>query len=91
MDDPPTDTNGSGMPVTGAIPTVIPTLIAIWTKSATAIPPATIAENGSRATVMILSARQITSRYSARMIAPPKNPRCSASDAKAKSVASSGR
>ena len=62
IDEPPTLTNGSGMPVIGAIPIVIPTLIPIWNRSAKVIPPATIAENESRATVMIRSPRQTTRR-----------------------------
>ena len=37
------------MPVIGAIPIVMPTLTKIWNSSANTSPPATIAENGSRA------------------------------------------
>ena len=44
------------MPVIGAIPIVMPTLTKIWNRSANTIPPATIAENGSRASVTIRSA-----------------------------------
>src|SRR5437763_12069792 len=44
IDEPPTLTNGKGMPVIGAIPIVIPTLTKIWKSSATTIPAATIAE-----------------------------------------------
>ena len=44
IDEPPTLTNGSGMPVIGAIPIVMPTLTKIWNSSATTMPPATIAE-----------------------------------------------
>src|SRR5204863_398986 len=44
IDEPPTLTNGSGMPVIGAIPIVIPTLTKIWKSSATTMPPATTAE-----------------------------------------------
>ena len=62
IDEPPTLTNGKGIPVTGAIPIVIPTLMKIWTRSMTAMPPAAIAEKASRASVITLIARQITSR-----------------------------
>ena len=51
-------TNGSGMPVTGAIPIVMPTLTKTWNRNANTIPPATIAPKASRATATIRSARQ---------------------------------
>ena len=62
MDEPPTLRNGAGMPVIGAMPIVMPTLTKIWNSSANTIPPATIAENGSRASAMTRSPRQTTSR-----------------------------
>ena len=37
-DEPPTLTNGNGMPVIGAMPIVMPTLMKIWKSSATTIP-----------------------------------------------------
>ena len=55
-------TNGSGMPVTGAMPIVMPTLTNTWKRNASTIPPATIAPNASRATVITRSPRQTTSR-----------------------------
>ena len=55
-------TNGSGMPVTGAIPIVMPTLMKIWKRNAITIPPAAIAPKASRATVITRSPRQTTSR-----------------------------
>src|SRR6266540_1808649 len=48
IDDPPTLTNGSGIPVIGAIPIVIPTLMKIWTRSATAMAPAVHAARAHR-------------------------------------------
>ena len=36
-DEPPTLTNGSGMPVTGAIPIVMPTFTKTWKSSAKTI------------------------------------------------------
>ena len=36
-------TNGNGMPVTGAMPIVIPTLTKTWNRNANTIPAATIA------------------------------------------------
>ena len=43
IDEPPTVTNGSGMPVTGAMPIVMPTLTNTWNRNAKTIPPATTA------------------------------------------------
>ena len=43
-DDPPTLTNGSVIPVTGATPVAMPTLTKIWNRSAKTIPAATMAE-----------------------------------------------
>ena len=60
--EPPALTNGSGIPVTGAMPIAMPTLTKIWNRNATTIPPAAIAENASRATATIFSPRQTTSR-----------------------------
>ena len=48
IDEPPTLTNGSGMPVIGAMPIVMPTFTKIWKSNENTSPPATIAENGSR-------------------------------------------
>ena len=48
IDEPPTETNGSGIPVIGAIPIVIPTLTNTWNTNANTIPAATIAPNRSR-------------------------------------------
>ena len=47
--EPPKLTNGSGIPVTGASPIVMPTLTKIWNSSTNAIAPATMAENASLA------------------------------------------
>jgi hypothetical protein len=58
----PTLTNGSGIPVTGAIPIDMPTLTKIWKRNATTIPPAAIAEKASLATATIFRPRQTTSR-----------------------------
>ena len=41
IDEPPTVTNGSGMPVTGATPMVMPTLTNTWKRNAKTSPPAT--------------------------------------------------
>ena len=62
IDEPPTLTIGSGMPVTGAIPIVIPTLTKTWNRNANTIPPATIAEYGSLAVATTFRPRQTTSR-----------------------------
>ena len=44
IDEPPTETNGSGMPVIGAIPIVIPPFTKTWNRNTNTIPPATIAQ-----------------------------------------------
>ena len=62
IDEPPTLTNGSGMPVIGARPIVIPTLTKTWNRKATTIVPAAIAEKRSRAIVTIRSPLQTTSK-----------------------------
>ena len=41
IDEPPTVTNGSGMPVTGATPIVMPTFTNTWKRKPTTSPPAT--------------------------------------------------
>ena len=51
-----------GMPVIGAIPIVMPTLMKTWNSRATTIPPAAIAEKASRAPAITFKPRQITSR-----------------------------
>jgi hypothetical protein len=53
--------NGSGIPVTGAIPIVIPMLMKTWTRKAKTIAPATAEVKRLGATVMILMPRQATS------------------------------
>ena len=47
IDEPPTETNGSGMPVIGAMPIVMPTLTKTWNRKANTIPAATIAPKRS--------------------------------------------
>src|SRR5262249_2499271 len=91
IDEPPTVTNGSGMPVTGATPIVMPTLTKTWNRKPNTMPPATVALKRSSASVMIRRPRQTTRRYSSSRIETPRNPRCSANEAKTKSVACSGR
>jgi hypothetical protein len=61
-DEPPTETNGSGMPVIGAAPIVIAVLTNTWNMNMNEMPPATIAQYRSRAPATIFSARQTTSR-----------------------------
>ena len=62
IDEPPTETNGSGIPVIGAIPIVMPLFTNTSNRNMNAIPPATIAEYRSRATVITFNALQTTSR-----------------------------
>jgi hypothetical protein len=47
--EPPADTNGSGMPVTGMSPTTTPMLMNAWRQIQEVIPAASIAPNVSGA------------------------------------------
>jgi HAMP domain-containing protein len=60
--EPPTLTNGSGMPVTGAMPIVIPTFTKTWKRSANTIAPATVAQKGSRAVAITRIPLQMSRR-----------------------------
>src|SRR5262245_15514397 len=62
IDEPPTVTNGKGIPVTGATPIVIPTLTKTWKRNATTRPPATTTPYRSEAPVMTRRPRQTTRR-----------------------------
>src|SRR6188472_3987209 len=62
IDEPPTVTNGSGIPVTGAMPMVMPTLTNTWKRKPKTRPPATTAPYMSPATVTTRRPRQTTSR-----------------------------
>src|SRR5581483_1971267 len=44
IDEPPTETNGNGMPVIGAIPIVIAAFTNTWNRNMNAIAPATTAQ-----------------------------------------------
>ena len=44
IEEPPTETNGNGMPVIGATPIVIALFTKTWNKNMNASPPATIAQ-----------------------------------------------
>ena len=48
-DDPPAETNGSGMPVTGIRPTTTPMLMNAWTHNQVVIPAASRAPKVSGA------------------------------------------
>ena len=60
--EPPTLTNGSGMPGDRAIPIVMPTLTNTWKRSANTIAPAAVAQNGSRAVAITRIPRQMSRR-----------------------------
>ena len=83
--------NGSGMPVIGAMPMVMPMLMKIWNVSMLTIPAATRLPNVDREIVITFSPRQISSAYSASSQAAPMKPRSSPTTEKMKSVACSGR
>ena len=44
IDDPPTETNGKGIPVIGAIPIVMALFTNTWNRNMNAIAPATTAQ-----------------------------------------------
>ncbi len=91
IDEPPTETKGSGMPVIGTTPSVIPTLTKTWKRKPKTIPAATKEPKRSPAPATMRRPRQTTSMYSSNSTAAPTKPRCSASEANAKSVLDSGR
>src|SRR5262249_27882038 len=62
IDEPPTVTQGNGMPVTGATPIVMPTLTKTSKRNATTRPPATTTPYRSEAPVMTRSPRHTTRR-----------------------------
>jgi len=59
-DEPPELINGNGIPVIGAIPIFMPTLMKTWNKIIAAIEPAMIAPYKFFESVIMRSARQIS-------------------------------
>ena len=53
--EPPYETNGSGIPVSGASPTTAATLIAAWQQIIAVIPAASRFPNGSRQPIAVRS------------------------------------
>jgi hypothetical protein len=84
--EPPYDMNGNGIPVIGMIPMVIPTLMNIWNAHSATIPQASNVPNESRDKVAMRSARQINRAKRPSSVAEPRNPSCSPTAVKMKSV-----
>ena len=62
IDEPPYDTNGSGRPVTGMIPSVMPMFSNVWNANQQITPDATSRPNRSSARAAIRQARHRTRR-----------------------------
>ena len=73
-------------PVTGAIPIVMPTLTKTWNRNANTIPPAAIARKGVSRHRDHLQPAPDDEQVEHQQEAAPRKPRCSASEANAKSV-----
>ena len=89
--EPPTETNGSGMPVIGAMPIVMPTLTKIWNEEREDDPGGNdraVEVSGSRDDLQPSPDDEQVEQQSTDA---PRNPRCSAREANAKSVACAGR
>ena len=89
-EDPPYETNGSGTPVTGMIPSVMPMFSNIWKVNQQTIPVATSRPNRSSARSAIRHARHSTTPSSTMIAAAPTKPSSSPATVKMKSVCCSG-
>jgi hypothetical protein len=88
---PPYDTSGSGIPVSGAIPTTAARFSAAWPQTRTVSPVATYLPNGSRHESAILVAAYANTTYARISAESPKSPSSSPMIAPIMSVCASGR
>ena len=91
MNEPPYEKNGSGMPVIGIRPMVIPMFTITWVNQAAASPKATSDANGVAARVEMRTVRRKNKRKRPSAILMPMNPSSSPTTGKMKSVCCSGR
>ena len=82
--------NGSGIPVTGMIPMVMPMFSNIWKASIASTPTHTSVPKKSRDSRAVRQVRHITMANSARSTTAPTNPSSSPTAVKMKSVCCSG-
>ena len=83
--------SGSGMPVTGMMPIVMPTLTSTWKASIEVMPVASRRPNVSPASRAVTTPRQSTMRYKSSRNVTPMKPSSSPTTAKMKSVWFSGK
>ncbi len=83
--------NGSGMPVTGIMPIVMPTFTKAWKRKMVATPTARSTPKRSREMVAMWSIRQTRMKNSTSSVRLPTNPTLSARLENMKSVCSAGR
>ena len=89
--EPPADTNGSGMPVTGISPTTTPMLMNAWRQIQAVIPAASSAPNVSGARRAVRMPAYASSTNSPMTRPAPTNPNSSPMIAKMKSFQAFGR
>lgn len=90
IDDPPYDTNGSGSPATGMMPSVIPMFSNAWKANQAMMPAATIVPYSSVVSRAIRQARHRTTPRRTRISPAPRKPSSSPATVKTKSVCCSG-
>ena len=90
MDDPPYEINGSGTPVIGINPRVIPIFSNIWNENHAMTPVQTNRPKGSGVLRAIEKARINKIRYKIKINPLPTNPSSSPATVKIKSVCCSG-
>src|SRR5581483_9260620 len=90
-DDPPNDTNGSGIPETGSRPTTPPMLMAAWAVTHTVMPAARSMPKRSGARAATRTPRTANATNSERTSSEPIRPSSSPLTAKMKSVCAFGR
>ena len=89
--EPPYDTKGSGIPVSGASPITAARLIAAWPHTSTVRPAASRLPKGSLQLSAIRRPKYANAPYAAMTAAAPMSPSSSPMIAKIMSVCASGR
>ena len=89
--EPPYETNGSGIPVSGATPVVAAMLIAACPQTSAVTPAASRLANGSRETIASRTPAYANAQNAATRSATPTSPSSSPTTASIMSVCASGR
>ena len=84
--EPPSDTKGSGRPVMGMMPIVMPMFTKDWNANQIAMPEAISMPNRSSARAAMRNARTITMPSRTTMVIVPTKPSSSPATVKMKSV-----